>query len=203
MKFFRYLFGFPVAVIITSLLFLVMYHLIREDGTTLPEIVKEIEEVLLPERNPPPPVPPENVGPPELPDPPSDPDPRKIPLPTPPKPIDPKPTKEVLGLPGGGGGTIVPVITPTGGYPILQVAPEYPTNCAMREVEGTATVEYDVTNGGRVVNARIIEASDSCFERSALRAIEKWTYSPIPDADPDLISRRGVQQIFVFELEAD
>ena len=201
MKFLRYLVGFPVAVIVTSLLFLLMYHLIRDDGSTVPDALEDIRETVLPKRTPPPP-PPDPTPPPDLPPPPKpenngDGDP--IPGP---KIKDPRPDPgKIPGLPGNPGGMEGPTITPTGFYPVLQKLPAYPANCAAREIEGDVTVEYDVTNGGQVINARVVESDDSCLDKVALRAIEGWKYSPLPDADPDGIRKRGLQKTFDFKLE--
>ncbi|MEM9233127.1 MAG: energy transducer TonB, partial [Pseudomonadota bacterium] len=100
----------------------------------------------------------------------------------------------------GNGGT-GPVITPGGFYPILRVTPLYPASCAAREVEGQVTVQYDVTNGGVVVNAMVVDSTDGCLDRAALRAIEGWKYSPLLEADPDGIQESGLTQTFEFELE--
>ena len=202
MKFLRYLIGFPVAVIVTSLLFLLMYHLIRQEQVPLPKGLEDDLAFIMPEQ-------------PDEPEVKKKPDPREEidQLDEPetvidqtgfksddPETVDPKPGKgNLTGFGGSGGGVIE--IRNASFYPLVTVAPQYPAACAGRGVEGEATVVFDVTNGGNVVNARIVEATDSCFERAALRAVERWKYTPLEGADPDGIRETDLQRTFVFELE--
>lgn len=202
MKFLRYLVGFPLAVIITSALFLLMYHLIREDGSTVPEVVEEVGSIFT-RKDPPKPTPPEPVDPkPDLPDPPEA---KTTDDGFKPKTPDLPPEGPGVGDlptgPGGGLGGGEIVIETNGFYPVLTVAPLYPAACETRGVEGSATVEFDVTNAGAVVNARVVEATDSCFERAALKAIEGWKYAPLASGNPDEVRRAGLRKTFVFEFE--
>ena len=58
-------------------------------------------------------------------------------------------------------------------------APDYPERC----VAGAGALEavtllFDVTTGGRTANARVVSSTNACFERSALRTIKRWRFSP-------------------------
>lgn len=63
--------------------------------------------------------------------------------------------------------------------PLVRIPPEYPGRCfsGARPVE-TVVVEFDVTPEGTVVNPRVVETTSSCFNRAAMRAVERWRYQP-------------------------
>ena len=59
------------------------------------------------------------------------------------------------------------------------IAPDYPERCA----DGASPMEavtllFDVTETGRTTNARVVSSTNTCFERSALRTINRWRFSP-------------------------
>jgi protein TonB len=84
--------------------------------------------------------------------------------------------------------------------PLVRIPPQYPQRCMTRAADREAvTVEFDVTPEGNVVNPRVINASNSCFNRAAMRAVERWRYNPkIVDnvAEP----RLGVRTTIEFQL---
>lgn len=191
MRLFRWLVSFPVAVIVTSGLFLLMYHLIRQEE--LPPLLPSKDPVELPkvEREPEKEI--------EIIDPP-------VKLPPPPKP-------PVIDPPTPGGRDVIDVIPPkppigpgreevvVGGlYPILILPPAYPARCEGRGIEGQVVVIYDVTYGGAVVNARILSSTDECFNKAVLRAVAKWKYSP-GLGDSGAIRATGLQQVISFEQQ--
>ena len=63
--------------------------------------------------------------------------------------------------------------------PLVRIPPQYPTQClrAARELE-TVVVEFDVTPEGSVVNPRVLDSSNACFNRAAMRAVQRWRYQP-------------------------
>jgi len=57
-------------------------------------------------------------------------------------------------------------------------APEYPRGAERRNVEGYVVVSYSIDASGSVVGAEIAEAQpEGIFDRSALRAVERWRFS--------------------------
>ena len=58
-------------------------------------------------------------------------------------------------------------------------APAYPDRCtrAAKDVE-SVTVMFDVSAAGRAANARVVTSSNSCFNEEALRALDRWRFSP-------------------------
>ncbi|TVQ39658.1 MAG: energy transducer TonB [Wenzhouxiangella sp.] len=63
--------------------------------------------------------------------------------------------------------------------PLVRIPPEYPGRCftGARPLE-TVVVEFDVTPEGTVINPRVVESTSTCFNRAAIRAVERWRYQP-------------------------
>lgn len=192
MTFFRWIVGLPMAAIVTAGLFFMMAGLIEQksvdypDPTPYPDIritseppderqnlVDRYKETRLKEKQPDTEI--ERT-------PPTD-GPGKIFVPTPRPPIDPMP---------GGRGTGFP-------QPVITFAPPYPENCRSRAAEGTVTVQFDVTAEGNVVNPRIIQTVDRCFNRTVIRTVSKWKYPPATKGGRSIM-RRGVTTVIRFEL---
>jgi protein TonB len=82
--------------------------------------------------------------------------------------------------------------------PILRIPPEYPAN---GRGDGWVLVQFDVSAAGTVVNARVLAAEpEGVFEKSALRAIERWRYRPAV-IDGRAAPRRGLRVKLSFVLE--
>jgi len=85
--------------------------------------------------------------------------------------------------------------------PLVRIPPQYPQRCMARANNREAvSVEFDVTPDGQVINPRVLETTNSCFNRAAMRAVERWRYNPkIVDsvAEP----RLGVRTVIEFQLE--
>ncbi len=63
--------------------------------------------------------------------------------------------------------------------PLVRIPPQYPGRChaAARPLE-TVVVEFDVTPEGTVINPRVVSTTNSCFNRAAISAVERWRYQP-------------------------
>lgn len=61
---------------------------------------------------------------------------------------------------------------------ISQISPEYPKRAATKGITGWASVEFTVSPGGEVVDAKISESSNNLFDRAALSAIKRWRFEP-------------------------
>lgn len=85
-------------------------------------------------------------------------------------------------------------------FPITDVAPEYPTEAIVREIEGWVLVSFDVSALGAVSN---IEVRDSeprlTFDDSAINAANKFRFKPYIE---DGIARdvAGIEYVFKFSL---
>ncbi len=85
--------------------------------------------------------------------------------------------------------------------PLVRIPPQYPSQCQARARElETVVVEFNVTPDGTVVNAEVVNTSNPCFNRAAIRAVERWRYQPrIVDNQPQ--PRFGVRTAIDFRLE--
>ncbi|MFC7331735.1 energy transducer TonB [Rhodocista pekingensis] len=85
--------------------------------------------------------------------------------------------------------------------PLFRMAPQYPERAASRGIEGYVVMEFTINETGGVENIKVIEANPpGYFERSAVKAMEKWKYKPkIVDGKP--VKRHGVQNKLTFELQ--
>lgn len=84
--------------------------------------------------------------------------------------------------------------------PIVMVAPLYPARAASRGLEGYVIVEYTVTRTGTTRDARVVESSNSLFERAAVESALKYKYKPrVINGEP--VEVLGVRTIIRFELE--
>ncbi len=58
------------------------------------------------------------------------------------------------------------------------VAPIYPTGLKARGIEGSAKLEYTIDSRGRVVETKVIFASDPAFGEAAAEAVRHWRFKP-------------------------
>ncbi len=187
---FRWIFGLPIAALITAGLFAFMAGLIQQNPGALAEPRETPKLQILPrEREPNPPIkeipksitqdPPETIIPPA----------KKGDKPNP-TPIGP--------LPGVGDPGEIISKTPIGA-PVIKHAPMYPEACRSRAAEGVVLVQFDVTPEGGVVNIQIIESANPCFNRTVRNTVSKWKYPPAyQNGRP--VMRYGVVEQISFQL---
>ncbi|MEO1040667.1 MAG: energy transducer TonB [Pseudomonadota bacterium] len=84
--------------------------------------------------------------------------------------------------------------------PLVRVNPTGFERCIDANT-GTESValEFDVDPAGNVVNVEVIDSSDRCFNRYAVRAAERWKYQP-KIVDGEAVPRRGVRTTIRFEI---
>ncbi len=188
----RWILGLPIAAVITLLIFFAMSAMIRQpvrvDTTERPEISPITAQRVEPTTPPPPgeltdpvdPPPPVDTFPEDFRD-----DDRPIVIDS--GPLPPDPTDPI-------GGPKIDFPKPAITFP-----PQYPERCRAKNAEGAVVVEFDVTSNGDVINPRIISSADSCFNREALKTIQRWKYTPdVVDGKP--APQRNVRYVFRFEL---
>lgn len=85
--------------------------------------------------------------------------------------------------------------------PLVRIPPQYPDRCQTRaKAAESVTLEFDVNPEGNVVNPRVVNSTNSCFDRAAMRSVERWRYAPrIEDGQPR--PRFGVRTQVTFNLE--
>lgn len=187
MTLFRWIVGAPFAGLVTVALFLLMAFLIREKEVSLPPPVDgPIIKITTDE---PPPEdgrkirPPSETIPDEIPE--TDFEFKKSTSPTGPI-VRPGPTKVDPTPPGAG----------SMAGPTIRIAPPYPETCRSRGIEGLVVVQFDVTPEGNVVNPRVIDSPNACFNRPLIKAVSGWKYSPASGGG----MRYGVIERFSFYL---
>lgn len=84
--------------------------------------------------------------------------------------------------------------------PLVRIPPQYPERCQSRAGDRESVfLEFDVTPEGTTTNIRVVDSTNSCFNREATRAVERWKYQP-KIVDNKAEWRRGVQTTITFEL---
>lgn len=74
-------------------------------------------------------------------------------------------------------------------------APSYPRSAERREIEGHVVVRYNVTPEGALDGIEVVEASPAgVFERSVMRALERWRYAAAAE------TTEGVERRFDFNF---
>jgi len=192
MNIFRLIFGLPMAALVTAGLFALMAGVIGKPAMSPGTSTTKIDPITYQ-------PPPDNII-------------ATIehkPVPKAPPPPDTT-WKEPKSTPGGGGGGFSgPKSIPgegefnykvIGSGPTIRVAPQYPSGCQSKGAEGTVIVQFDVTPEGNVVNPRIVDSANRCFDRTVLRTVARWKYAPDTSSGKATM-RRGVVETFVFTLE--
>jgi protein TonB len=63
--------------------------------------------------------------------------------------------------------------------PIVKVQPNYPNTAAKRGIEGYVILSFTILPSGATANAEVIESQpNSVFDKSALKAVERFKYKP-------------------------
>ena len=84
--------------------------------------------------------------------------------------------------------------------PLVRIPPQFPERCQSRaNDEERVSLRFDVTPDGQTTNIEVIDSTNSCFNRSAARSVERWKYQP-KIVDNQAQPRRGVQTVIVFQL---
>ncbi|MFW6413240.1 MAG: energy transducer TonB, partial [Oceanicaulis sp.] len=84
--------------------------------------------------------------------------------------------------------------------PMVRIPPQYPPRAAERGIQGSCQVTFDVTPDGTPTNISILDCDSSLFERSTIRAVERWRYEPKVQ-DGTAVWRRGVVTRLDYQLE--
>lgn len=191
MTLFRWVLGLPVAALITAGLFFMMAELIKNKGV---ELAPDTPAPDLKITADPPPEDPKPIKP-----------PRPVPADEQPETVIKETTrgekpKHGPGLPqvDPGPKELEGADIPTSG-PSIRIAPPYPEGCRSKGAEGVVVVQFDVTPEGDVVNPRIIQSPNRCFDRPVRNAVSKWKYPPTTQGGR-AVMRYGMVETFNFHL---
>lgn len=84
--------------------------------------------------------------------------------------------------------------------PLVRIPPQYPERCMARaSAQESVAVQFDVTPEGQTTNIQVVNSSNSCLNRAAIRSVERWKYQP-KIVDNEAQWRRGVQTVITFNL---
>jgi len=196
----RIILGVPVAGAVTVALFLLMTTLIglgddiklEEDSENIViNITRQIEEIDF------------NRGPQEV-------DRPELDTPPPPPPNVAEKPQDIADV---GTASSIPDFEPvdTGSgfnpdrnvQPLVRIEPQYPERCLSRaDDEENVRVEIDVDENGDVADVRIIDSTNSCFDREVIRAVRRWKYQPKVQ-DGKAVPRAGVRTTLTFRGPED
>lgn len=198
----RLLIGVPIAGVITFLLFMLMQILIITDETALEErsedirivINEEVEEIDIRQRDvtlddvdavEPPPPPPQIER--EVAD----------------QPSEDMSTQmgdlPAFDTPELNSGDVSFDVSDRDAQPMVRIPPQYPPRAAERGTEGSCEVTFDVDPQGTPTNIRVLACDSSLFERSTIRAVERWRYEPKVQGG-NAVWRRGVVTRLDYQL---
>lgn len=191
----RYVFGVPLAAIVTLSLFYLMRSLISAEFEKPTDVIETVDisiaredretDVQVDELNarpqksePPPPPPPATQR-------------------RPPPKADSPDLNVNFGIDIGTGGNL---LTDSDVQPIVRVPPQYPVRALERGTEGWVLIEFTVTETGAVVEPKIIDAEPAnTFNRAAMRAVVRWKYKPMTQDGKAVAWTERV--VLTFELE--
>lgn len=84
--------------------------------------------------------------------------------------------------------------------PLVRVNPTGFERC-IDDDAGTELVRlrFDVDPSGNVVNVEVVDSTDRCYDRYAVRAAQRWKYQP-KVVEGEQVPRRGVETTIRFEI---
>ena len=85
---------------------------------------------------------------------------------------------------------------------ISKTPPFYPTRALGRGLEGSVILEYTINTEGRAIDIKVVDTSNTIFDRTAIQAVEKFVYEPSINLDTGLpIDTPGVMHAVTFSLK--
>lgn len=194
--------GLPIAAVITFLLFMLMQRLILTDEVVIEDagdelrisISEEVEDLQVRQRE----VTMDDVNDVEPPPPP----------PQIERQVAEAPSEDMNTIAGEipefdapdlGSGDVSFDVSDRDAQPMVRIPPQYPPRAAERGVSGSCTMQFDVTPDGTPSNIVALNCTSSLFERSSIRAVERWRYEPKIE-NGNAVWRRGVQTTLDYQL---
>ena len=85
---------------------------------------------------------------------------------------------------------------------ISKKPPRYPDRALTRGLEGSVILEYTINTEGRAIDIKVVDTSNTIFDRTAIQAVEKFVYEPSINLDTGLpIDTPGVMHAVTFSFE--
>lgn len=84
--------------------------------------------------------------------------------------------------------------------PIKRIPPYYPEKCIARANKSeSVTLVFDLTKGGRTENIRVVNSTNKCLNKAAIKAVSRWRYRErIVDGEP--VARKDIETVVTFQL---
>ena len=79
-------------------------------------------------------------------------------------------------------------------------APKYPKKAQQRGLEGMILVEFDVDEGGKVINPKVKWSENEVFDSSVLKSVSSWVFKPALKNGKPILSK-GLTHNLTFLLE--
>lgn len=81
--------------------------------------------------------------------------------------------------------------------PLIRIEPAYPDSASRRGLEGQCTMVFDITPEGMTANVRVLNCTNTAFERSSINAVMRWRYSPqVLDGMPTVYRGATTQLVY-------
>lgn len=85
--------------------------------------------------------------------------------------------------------------------PLVRIQEAYPQRCQTRAgPRETVVVQFDVAPDGTTTNVQVVDSTNTCFNSSVVRSVQRWKYQP-KIVDNQAQWRRGVQTQITYQLE--
>ena len=84
--------------------------------------------------------------------------------------------------------------------PRYQAQPAYPFEAKRKGISGAVTIEFAISDKGEVVNPHVVSSTNRSFEKAALDAIQRSTFTP-GRKDGKAVFTRRVQTTIRFDIE--
>jgi protein TonB len=82
------------------------------------------------------------------------------------------------------------------------IAPEYPREAMLKDIEGSVKVRFTIDSDGKVSEAFVVSSTpDRVFDKAALNAVRRWRFEPLAVAGEP--AQATIETTVVFKIAAD
>ena len=80
------------------------------------------------------------------------------------------------------------------------VAPEYPRDAVLKNIEGSVKVRFTIDSDGKVVESSVVQSTpERVFDRAALAAVRRWRFEPL--AAEGEAAQATIETIVLFKMD--
>ena len=82
------------------------------------------------------------------------------------------------------------------------VAPEYPRDAVLKNIEGSVKVRFTIDSAGKVVESSVVQSTpERVFDRAALTAVKRWRFEPL--ATDGEAAQATIETTVLFKMDDD